>query len=125
MTFWLYILNKRDAKEFTSGPYSRLIIKKYGREDLLPAQVDQIIQRKKYVGMHVPILEHRHDAFMAGIGAVATNAARLQEDALHPSLSVHPGLLVRCDLVVVPCVRTLAPTFTFSFARGWPSRHRV
>ncbi len=56
--------------------------------------MDHIIQRAEYVGMHVPIPEHRHDAFMAGIGAVATNAAGLQEDALHPSLSVHPGLPV-------------------------------
>jgi hypothetical protein len=56
--------------------------------------VDQIIQREEYVGMHVPIPEHRDYAFMAGIGAVATNAAGLQEDALHRSLSVHPGLPV-------------------------------
>ncbi len=56
--------------------------------------MDQIIQRAEYVGMHVPITEHRDYAFIAGIGAVATNAARLQEDALHPSLSVHPGLPV-------------------------------
>jgi len=68
--------------------------KKYGWDDLLPAQVDHIIQRAEYVCMHVPIPEHRDYAFMAGIGAVATNAAGLQEDALHRSLSVHPGLPV-------------------------------